>query len=213
MKEISQPTYPPHCASCGKSLPGEVSTPELRCARCAARTTDLERGDIRYRELLLSAHAQGYAILADGKIRSKTRRIVSGYVKELGGIPYRCFSLVFEGKPTNMLVHRLQAYQKYGLALFAPGIQVRHLDRNSLNNSADNVGLGSSSDNSFDRPREERVRSAKVAARAQRLLSDEQVCQLRRDRADGMSYASLMAKYGIAKSTVSYVVNRKTYQS
>ena len=111
----------------------------------------------------------------------------------------------------NIRVNRLQAYQKFGDALFSCD-EVRHLDGNHKNNSWDNIAIGSKSDNELDKPKAVRVRSAKTAARTQRSLSDSEVRQLRRDRVNGKTYAQLMVKYGIAKSTVSYVVNRKTYR-
>lgn len=162
-------------------------------------------------QLIRSATSQGYSILADGRVLSKTGNVVSGYLKLMGGVKYRCFSLVFEEKSTHLLVHRLQGFQMFGEAIFRSDIVVRHLDGNSLNNAQSNLALGSQSDNSYDRPEVERVRHAKVAARTQRRLSDEQVLQLRTDRAAGMTLKDIMTKYSIAKSTASYIVNRKTY--
>jgi HNH endonuclease len=111
----------------------------------------------------------------------------------------------------NVLVHRIQAYQLYGDLVFAPGIEVRHRDGNKLNNSKENILLGSSSDNKMDCPKNERLRHAKVAASFLRKLTQYEAESLRYDRSSGATYADLIAKYGISKSTVSYVVNRKTY--
>jgi isopentenyl phosphate kinase len=63
----------------------------------------------------------------------------------------------------------------------------------------------------MDIPPAERHKKARKAAATQRKLSKVDVSDLRRDRAGGMTYKMLMAKYGLAKSTVSYIVNGKTY--
>jgi hypothetical protein len=116
-------------------------------------------------------------------------------------------------KPTHgeILVHRLVAYQKFGDQIFDPGLVVRHLDGNQRNNCPSNLEMGTMSQNMLDRPAEVRLAHAKKAARARRSLSDAQVAQLRADHAAGIPYSRLMKKYGLAKSTVSYIINRITY--
>jgi len=58
-----------------------------------------------------------------------------------------------KGKYITIYAHRLQAYQKYGNAIYSKGILVRHLDGNNKNNSEDNIALGSNKDNMMDRPK------------------------------------------------------------
>lgn len=57
-------------------------------------------------------------------------------------------------KSVQLSVHRMIAYKKYGYALFGKGLQVRHLDDNSLNNSIDNIAIGTAKDNYRDRTEE-----------------------------------------------------------
>lgn len=64
----------------------------------------------------------------------------------------------------------------------------------------------------MDKSLEDRKWLAMIGARTQRKLSEEEVQQLRNDRNAGFSYSKLMAKYNIAKSTVSYIVNKYTYK-
>lgn len=64
----------------------------------------------------------------------------------------------------------------------------------------------------MDKSPEVRQRVAEYAASFQRSLTEERVAQLREDRENGDTYAQLMKKYGLAKSTVSYIINRKTYK-
>lgn len=114
-------------------------------------------------------------------------------------------------RPKQVLVHLLAAYQWFGDDLFQKDIQVRHLDGNGLNNSRSNFALGTQSENMMDRPPEKRLAQARKAAKVLRSLSVSEVRELRRDRKRGYTYKDLIYKYGIAKSTVSYIVNRKTY--
>ena len=46
-----------------------------------------------------------------------------------------------------------------------------------------------------------------------RKLSDADVGNLKRDRLSGMTYAELSEKYGVVKSTISYILNSKTYKN
>lgn len=115
-------------------------------------------------------------------------------------------------KHERVLVHRLQAYQKYGDKIFEPGIQVRHLNGNSLDNSVNNIDIGTASDNCQDKLPCVRRAAAKTAASTLKKLSDEDLASFRKDRESGYTYRQLMKKYNLAKSTVSYIVNNKTYQ-
>lgn len=111
----------------------------------------------------------------------------------------------------NILVHRMIAYQLFGESLYAPGIEVRHLDGNPLNNVTTNLALGSASDNAMDKKPAVRHRAAKNAASFLRKLTDEQVLSLREERANGATYLVLCKKYKLAKSTVSYLCRGLTY--
>ena len=76
---------------------------------------------------------------------------------------YYCFNIRDnENKVCRILVHRLQAYQKFGDEIFKEGIVVRHLDNNSLNNSIDNIAIGTQQENMLDRPVDELMFYAKM---------------------------------------------------
>ena len=60
----------------------------------------------------------------------------------------------------------------------------------------------------MDKPRHVRVRVGRAAARK---LTDAQVKNIRRDRAAGFTYKKLSEKYGLAKSTLSYIFNEAKY--
>lgn len=136
------------------------------------------------------------------------------YEKKRGRGEYlsKFFSLRVEGSPTSVAVHRLQAYQKYGEILFEPRVVVRHLNGDPLDNSYDNIAIGTQRQNLLDRDPEERLTHSRKAARVLRKLSEEDRDALLSDRAAGMTYSQLVDKYHIAKSTVSYIVRGLTYK-
>lgn len=105
-------------------------------------------------------------------------------------------------------VHRLQAFQKYGLSVFRRGIQVRHLNGNSLDNSISNIAIGTCRQNAMDKEQSTRVAVAIKASSKNRKLSDKVIKEIRSDRLNGDTYKELMVKYGItSKGTMSHIIN------
>lgn len=152
------------------------------------------------------AFRMGYRVDLHGRIRGLRGRILKGWWNNWG---YHCFRVGHD--IASVTVHRLVAYQKFGDKIYAEGVEVRHLDGNQRNNCPSNIDIGTASENCMDKPLGQRLRVAKLAALVVRKLRDEDVVALRADRAAGMKYVDLIKKYGVAKSTVSYVVNGKTY--
>jgi hypothetical protein len=108
-------------------------------------------------------------------------------------------------------MHKLVAYSKYGDAMFDAQC-VRHLDGNGENNHPDNLALGTQQQNMMDRTPADRLAHAKKAAKVTRKLTEEHLTELRNDRNNGWLYKDLCTKYGIAKSTLSSLLNGKTYK-
>lgn len=99
------------------------------------------------------AFKKGYRVSECGtKVTYKGRERKLQLVMTLGKFYYR-FSVSFNGKSTNIMVHRLQAYQKYRGRTFYPDTVVRHQNDNSLDNSRSNILLGTQQDNLRDRYR------------------------------------------------------------
>jgi len=115
-------------------------------------------------------------------------------------------------KNIYVFVHRIQAYQKYGTKIFNRNLEVRHLDGNKLNNSCDSIVLGTHSQNMFDVPKETRDARSEKGAAAVRKFNEEKLKEIFKDREIGMSFRELALKYGCAKSTMSYLFNKKTYK-
>lgn len=65
----------------------------------------------------------------------------------------------------------------------------------------------------MDMPKNVRIQKSIKAAKTLRKLTTEQMSEFRKDRESGFTYKMLIAKYKIAKSTVSYIANNKTYRT
>ena len=163
-------------------------------------------------ETLLLAYKKGYYVDFNGNLFNPSENNLKGWITNKGNagckFGYYLFSI---GKGLNFAIARLQAYQKFGDKMFEPGIEVRHINNNSLDNSWDNIQIGTHQQNMLDNPKEDRLKYALNAAKKKRKLTPDRLAELRTDRRDGFSYRELAEKYNIVKSTVSFIVNGKTY--
>jgi hypothetical protein len=156
---------------------------------------------------------RGYIVTSEGTVVSPRGTKLKLSESKSGG--YKEFSIRKAGQKRTVSVHRLIAFLKYGRKSLRKGIQVRHLNGNPADNRLDNIAIGTATQNSLDKPAIVRKRAARIgclaAVKVTRKLTPEEAESLRADRSNGSSYKELMSKYGLAKSTVSYIVNRKTY--
>lgn len=154
----------------------------------------------------------GYNIDKDGNILKPSGEIwdssyfnSNSYKKVTFRPPAKYFGRVHA---RTVLPHRYQAFKKYGLIIFDDNICVRHLDNNKLNNSWDNIAIGTQSDNHHDNPAELNERNRKIcmeaAQRANINKNLEKINKIRADRKLGLTYKELAEKYGVSKSTVCY---------
>jgi hypothetical protein len=109
-------------------------------------------------------------------------------------------------KQLRVAVHRLQAYQKYGDKLFEKGILVRHKDGNPLNNSWDNILIGTQSENQMDIPKQIRVKRAKNASSHLKKYKNEEIKEFHKE---SKSYSETMKKFNISsKGTLWHILNK-----
>lgn len=102
------------------------------------------------------AYKKGYRVSDCGSIVTYQGRERKLQVKKVSDKEYYRFTIKVDNRTINVLVHRLQAFQKYGRKTFKEKIVVRHKDDNSLNNSKENILLGTQSDNMKERYRNAR---------------------------------------------------------
>ena len=158
--------------------------------------TDFSRNEIE-------AFDKGYRINKDGVVKY-LNKVVGGSIRN----GYKQFNYRdSEHKVKHCSFHRLQAYQKFGDKIYENGIVVRHLDGNPLNNTWDNLEIGTSHDNYMDRSRKDRVEHAIKATKAM-IRWDYKVIRAMHD--SGMSYSQIMKETGItSKGTLSYIINER----
>ncbi len=164
------------------------------------------------RKAIYVAVSKGYSVNNDGVLVRHGKPIGS---KQRTGDGYLCFSIRFvdDGikKLTKILVHRLQAYQKYGEDMFADGIVCRHLNNDKNDNSANNIAIGTHGDNAMDNSPAFRTGKAINASSKLRRFNDDEIKSIKKDRQDGLSYKSLSEKYNVGKGTLSYLFNEAKY--
>ena len=153
-----------------------------------------------------TAYTKGYRALEDGSVVGLKGHKLSLWVCPSG---YKSFNVNL-GNNVNVLVcvHRLVAYQKFGDAAFAPKAHTRHLDGDPGNNTWDNIDMGTASQNMMDIPKEARIQHAQKGGNAVRRFTAEEVVQIRLEHAAGDSYNKLAEKWGVGKSTLSFILSK-----
>lgn len=161
-------------------------------------------------DMIKLAHFKGYRVTPAGEVlNSNGKPRILRLATSNASVRYLVFSLYTPDGAFPVHVHKLQAYQKFGEAMFEPNIVVRHLDGNSLNNAPDNIAIGTITDNAMDRPKLDRSLHAQLASKAASRRSDETWEAVRADYAAGLGYKKLEKKYGIGRSTLSYQLSKK----
>jgi hypothetical protein len=147
-------------------------------------------------------HRKGFRVTPDGVLTRRNKLFINPGVKDGYAVVYSsCYN--FGMTSINCGVHRLMAYQKYGNAIFSVGVQVRHLNGNSLDNSYD----------ANDKPRSTHERTTKNAASYLRRFTDEEVVEILNDRyTRNMTLAQIRAKWNMCKATASYIYSGRVYK-
>ena len=101
----------------------------------------------------------------------------------------------------------------FGDKIFDEKLQVRHLDGNKFNFKDSNISIGTQSQNSLDRPKKERTEHAIKAASVLRRFTKKEIETIISRNRYGESLNKLAKEYKTAKSTLSYIINKKTYRT
>lgn len=158
---------------------------------------------MKYNKYEIIAKERGYTITEEGVVYSPKGKPVGTQGKN----KYKYFSFRIDGKIVKVYFHRFQAYIKFGDSLYERELLVRHLDGDLLNNSSNNIELGTNSDNMKDIPKNIRIQKA---SNANKKYSDDLVLEILQDREKGTTYKGLMAKYNISsKGTLSNIINKR----
>jgi len=156
------------------------------------------------------AYERGYRVTKEGQLLNPKGKVIGEYSYSRG---YKKTPIKINQKRTNISTHRLQAYQKYGDKLFEDGIMVRHLNGNPLDNSWDNIAIGTQSDNSMDIPKEIRIKSTYAAAKTSIKYPKKFVLKLREEYELVKNYNELGRKYNIPSNSVWQLINiRKVFK-
>ena len=143
------------------------------------------------------AYEKGYRVTFDGDMINPEGKKV-GYYNSNGYLMHKIrFGPSKEGKYKRFLVSRLQAYQKYGEAIYCSGIVVRHLNGVKTDNSSDNIRIGNNRDNLLDISKEDRIKNA---IKASRKIAKYNVDEVRKYYNKVQSYKQTMEKFNIPSS-------------
>lgn len=113
---------------------------------------------------------------------------------------YVTFSVRLDGKVRNVLVHRAVFEAFHGPV--PAGLVVRHMDGDPANNDLTNLAVGTHMDNTLDAVRH---------GTKTRVLTDDQVREIRRQAAAGVTRRALAARFGVSLGLVNDVVWRVCY--
>ena len=150
------------------------------------------------------AFLKGYRISDSGRIFNKKNEEINGTIGNCG---YKVLSFRMRNLEYKITIHRLLAYQKYGDLMFNEGIVVRHKDGNQLNNSFDNIIIGTQSENRMDIPEHIRFSLALHAASFLKKYDHEEVIVFH--KANGNSYKKTMENFGIqSKGTLHFILKK-----
>lgn len=140
----------------------------------------------------------GYRVDKNGVVKNPNGTILKCGLDKRGYLKFAPFKLV------KIFVHRFQAYAKFGEKLFEKGMVVRHLDSNKLNNSLDNIAIGTQAENLDDNPKEikEKIRKSNLK------YSKELVDKLIEESGRGVTYEQLKTKYGIPLGSLCFLLSK-----
>jgi hypothetical protein len=149
------------------------------------------------------ANEKGYKVEKDGTVISP-----SGKKRKLqkSSTGYNRFNVsIGDSKRFPIGVHKLQAYQKFGDNALEEDVHVRHLNGNPLDNTYDNIAIGTCRENILDREALSRSNQAKHASSYRKsTLPEETLSLIKQEYKNGKSYNELHKQFGISKSTLSY---------
>jgi len=151
----------------------------------------------------------GYKVDDNGNVFTPTGKVRNVDIDKKG---YKRFSIEYKGTFRAISVHRVVAFQKYGEEAFKKEIQVRHKNGVCSDCTVGNILIGTASDNNMDKPEHVRKAVATKAAASLRKFTDSDIERIRELRKQGVKLNDIAEEYKVVKSTISYIINRRTYK-
>lgn len=146
----------------------------------------------------------GESVFMDDKPRRMKIHIAASNIR------YPIITIHIKGQTRMVLVHRLQAYQKFGDRIWEKGLVVRHINGISTDNSWGNLALGTQRENVLDKPRESFVKFGKEVGCRHIVPKERTPIEIENaiinDVAGGETRRSVASKYGIGYNTVCDIV-------
>lgn len=161
--------------------------------------------DSKQGRAVVLAYEKGYRV-KDGKVFNCNDKELKLTIQNASGIKYKRFCIKDEFCDRRVvLVHQLMAYQKFGEKVFETEV-VRHLNGDSLDNSFENIMIGSQSENMRDVDEAIRIKNAKYATSFVTKYNHKDVIDYYNE---GHSYSEVMKKFNISsKGTVSFIIKK-----
>lgn len=144
---------------------------------------------------------RGYLINNQGEVKNPKGDVVNLTLNKRG---YKQMGVRYNGETMKITIHRLQGFVKFGEKIFNKKLQIRHLDSDKLNNSWDNIGIGTPKDNHSDKS-DETIK--KVSLLGTRKFQDsrrplEVREEIYKNIINGVSNKIIMETYNVSKSTL-----------
>lgn len=157
---------------------------------------------------IMYAYELGYRSDENGKIYShKENKLSLG--KGTNG--YLLFRIWKKDKHISISAHRFSAYCYFGNELFDNEC-VMHRNGIKTDNSKENLAIGSLRENYQDNCEKWKESFSLKGAKTKRKFTESQIREIKNGLRNGTSFSQLARSYGVAKSTIQQIKERKTYK-
>lgn len=155
----------------------------------------------------LAVETGKWTININGQIHNRHGRLL-GYIDSRG---YLTTGIRDEERITyHSSIHRL-VFRHFSKKPITNGLVINHIDGNKLNNSFDNLELVTHAENlrhAVIKGLNDLKAASEKGASVSRKFSEDEIREIRNSK---QTQKYFVLKYGVSKSTISYIRNRKTY--
>lgn len=164
-------------------------------------------GNVRRSEMTYTKRVTRHGVDFGSTTSTKPARILTGEVKSHG---YRTTSIHINKKRVRLLTHRLVA--RAFVAGYAPHLSVNHINGNKLDNRAENLEWVTLSENTSKQWQTGLV-NLRGDANPNRIVSSDQVIEIRRRYAAGEQAMALAREFGLKRDTIYAITSRQRWAS